>query len=108
MVDDTPAIVNVLIEFGLTEEEAGFYLRALEAGRVPEGRGKVVETLSARGMLIQASDEKTYLPVHPRLALSNLFRSYQAITEVKRREKRRIVDSTTSKLIPFYERGKRS
>ena len=57
-------------------------------------------------MLIKATDEKGYLPVHPRLALSNLFRSFGDRTTPAMREKRKMVDRLTAELIPVYESRK--
>jgi len=70
-------------------------------GEGTEGR------LLARGMLIRSSDGRSLLPVHPRLAISNLFRSSspdRASAEVKAR--RRMADKLTLELIPAFEAGR--
>lgn len=86
--------------FGLTEEESKTYLRALGEGKVAEAPGSLV----SRGMLIRSSDEKVYLPVHPRLALSNLFRSQGDRMSPEMKAKRRLVDKLTLELVPVYEK----
>ncbi len=93
--------------FTLSREEAGVYLDALKRGRATGGKREVLDSLLARGMLIRGGDEKGYLPVHPRLALSNLFRSYQERMVLEMREKRKLVDRLTLELIPVYETGRK-
>jgi len=84
----------------LSENEARTYLDALKKGSIEKGE---VKPLLARGMLIRSSDEKVYLPVHPRLALSNLFRSRSDKASAEMREKRKLIDKLTLELIPAYE-----
>jgi hypothetical protein len=85
-------------------EEAELYVNALIAGRSAptDAKGKAVaESLSARGMLILDAKGRAYLPVHPRMALSNLFRAYEERLTRKRKEKRLLVDKLTLELIPL-------
>ena len=107
-IRDVKSITDRLTnELGLSEAEAAIYVRAIEIGGVQSSDdAAATESLLARGMLIQSSDEKVYLAVHPRLALSNLFRSYQEKLVAEMREKRRVVDRLTLELIPAYERGR--
>lgn len=86
--------------FGLTEDEARTYLRAVRDGSVDGEHPSLV----SRGMLIRSSDEKVYLPVHPRLALSNLFRSQSDRLSPEMKAKRRLVDKLTLELVPVYEK----
>jgi len=95
-------------ELGLRESEADVYVLALKRGSVSAADGEAVESLVRRGMLIEATDEKGYLPVHPRLALSNLFRSLGDRTTPAMREKRKAVDRLTAELISVYESRKAS
>jgi len=88
-------------ELGLSETEAEVYMKALKNGSLTEG--PAVESLMKRGMLIRSTDEKGYLPVHPRLALSNLFRSLGDRATPAMREKRKVVDRLTAELIVVYE-----
>jgi sugar-specific transcriptional regulator TrmB len=90
---------------GLSEAEARTYIAALKQGSISEGETK---SLLARGMLIISSNEKVYLPVHPRLALSNLYRSRPDRTTPEMREKRKLIDKLTLELIPAYDAKRRS
>jgi hypothetical protein len=85
-------------------EEAELYVDAvIEGGCAPtNGKGKAVaESLSARGMLILDAGGRSYLPVHPRMALSNLFRAYEERMIRQRKEKRLLVDKLTLELLPL-------
>ncbi len=88
-------------------EEAELYVSALLAGRcAPNDAGTkaAAESLSARGMLILDAKGGSYLPVHPRLALSNLFRAYEERLIRERRAKRLLVDRLTIELVPLLPR----
>ncbi len=85
-------------------EEAELYVSALIKGRyVPADAGAkaVAESLSARGMLILDAKGGSYLAVHPRMAISNLFRAYEERMTRQRKEKRLVVDRITLELIPL-------
>jgi hypothetical protein len=108
-IRDVKSVIDRLTnELGLSESEAETYVRALEVGRVESTDAAAIRSLLARGMLILSRDEKVYLAVHPRLALSNLFRSYQERRVAEMRDKRRMVDRLTSELVPIYERRRPS
>ncbi len=85
-------------------EEAELYVGALVEGRClpadPETKA-LAEALSARGMLVLDAAGKSYLPVHPRMAVSNLFRAYEERLFRQRKEKRLLVDKITLELIPL-------
>jgi len=85
-------------------EEAELYVSTLIEGHcVPrDPRTKsLAESLSARGMLILDAKGGSYLAVHPRMALSNLFRAYEERAVRQRKEKRLLVDKLTLELIPL-------
>jgi hypothetical protein len=85
-------------------EEAELYVSTLMEGRcVPrDAHAKAVaDSLSARGMLILDAKGGSYLAVHPRMALSNLFRAYEERAVRRRKEKRLLVDKLTLELIPL-------
>jgi hypothetical protein len=89
---------------GIPEEEARLYFRTLvEGGLAPADKreNELAASLSARGMLILDSKGGSYLAVHPRMALSNLFRVYEERMVRERKEKRLIVDRLTLELIPL-------
>ena len=92
---------------GISAAEAKTYVRALVGGRLkPSGNEEktVAESLSARGMLILEAGGRSYLPVHPRMALSNLFRAYEEGLARQRKEKRLLVDRLTLELITMIPR----
>ena len=85
-------------------EEAELYVSTLMDGRyVPSDASAraVADSLSARGMLILDAKGGSYLAVHPRMALSNLFRAYEERAVRQRKEKRLLVDKLTLELIPL-------
>jgi hypothetical protein len=85
-------------------EEAELYVSTLMEGRcVPRDASvkAVADSLSARGMLILDAKGGSYLAVHPRMALSNLFRAYEERAVRQRKEKRLLVDKLTLELIPL-------
>jgi hypothetical protein len=85
-------------------EEAELYVSTLMDGRfVPSDASTraVANSLSARGMLILDAKGGSYLAVHPRMALSNLFRAYEERAVRQRKEKRLLVDKLTLELIPL-------
>lgn len=89
---------------GIPQDEASLYLTILVAGKWSthgaQERG-LAESLRSRGLLIVESKGRSYLPVHPRMAMSNLFRTYEEGLFRIRREKRLLVDKLTTELIPI-------
>jgi hypothetical protein len=102
---DTASLVRDIHDaLDLPTEEAEAYVRALMEGHcVPkDARAETVaKSLSARGMLILDAKGGSYLAVHPRMALSNLFRAYEERAIRQRKEKRLLVDKLTLELIPL-------
>jgi hypothetical protein len=85
-------------------EEAEVYVSTLtKGGLTPKDSTTkaVAQALSARGMLILDAKGGSYLAVHPRMALSNLFRAYEERAVRQRKEKRLMVDKLTLELIPL-------
>lgn len=83
-------------------EEAERYIAALGAGAwTPSGPREraTAEALRGRGMMILDANGGAYLPVHPRLALSNLFRAYEEKAAMERKAMRLLVDRLTLELI---------
>lgn len=111
MLSSEDSIVESLVkELDLSRGEASLYLHALKdkvlkATGVAGERAALV-SLHARGMIVVAANGRDYLPVHPRLALSNLFRAYEEKLVRQRKEKRLTVDKITLALIPIYEQSK--
>jgi len=85
-------------------QEAELYVSTLIEGRfVPadEAAKGAAESLSARGMLIMDAQGRSYLAVHPRMAISKLFRAYEERMIRQRKEKRLLVERLTLELIPL-------
>jgi hypothetical protein len=99
----------VMAELEMTQDEADLYVAALTKGRLePAAKQEraVADELLAKGMFIVEARGGAYLPVHPRLALSNYFRAYEERMIRKRKEKRLAIDRLTLELIPLYEDSK--
>jgi len=102
---DTASLVRDIHEaLDIPPEEAELYVRALMQGGIAPKDSQteaVAQALSARGMLILEANGAAYLAVHPRMALSNLFRAYEERAVRQRKEKRLLVDKLTLELIPL-------
>jgi hypothetical protein len=102
---DTASLVRDIHEaLDIPSEEAEVYVSALTKGGIApkDARTKALaQALSARGMLILEARGGAYLAVHPRMALSNLFRAYEERAIRQRKEKRLLVDKLTLELIPL-------
>jgi hypothetical protein len=97
-------IEEIHSQLEISMEEAELYVDALTEGRcIPKDASmkRTAESLSARGMLIVEGNGGAYLAVHPRLALSNLFRAYEERLIRQRKEKRLLVDRLTLELLPL-------
>ena len=91
-------------ELDIPRDEAEFYVRTMIEGRrkpSDEGARRAAASLVARGMLIHEPRKGSFLAVHPRMALSNLFRAYEERLVRQRKEKRLMVDKLTIELIPL-------
>lgn len=99
--------VDVVVEemrkaLEIPADEAELYARTLKSGRLlPRDAGDeaLARSLEARGMLIRDTRGRSYLAVHPRMALSNLFRAYEERAIRERKERRLLVDRLTLELI---------
>lgn len=65
----------------------------------PESIGKLV----SKGMVILSGDGKVYVPVHPRLAIANGYRTWREDLVRKINSRRMKVDKLILQLIPLYE-----
>ena len=85
-------------------EEAELYVRTMTQGKCVPSDAKekaVADSLAARGLFIHDARRRGFLAVHPRMALSNLFRAYEERAIRQRKEKRLLVDKLTLELIPL-------
>ena len=97
---------------GISPEEADLYLQVISGTKIDRrmladaNKKAVVASLASKGMLIRAASGTGFIPVHPRFALSNLFRIYDEKMAVERKGRRLGVDRLTLELIPIYEKSK--
>ncbi len=102
--DEESVIKRLGSEVGLARDEALLYLRLLREGGIPKTEmNRSSEDLLSRGMIVLSGDGRMYIPVHPRLAVANYFRTYQERVARELRERRMRVDKLILELIPVYE-----
>lgn len=113
MARDHSDIEHELVrQLGISPEEAELYLQVVSGTKIDRDmlrdakKKAVVNSLSSKGMLIRAARGDGFIPVHPRFALSNLFRIYDEKMAMERKERRLGVDRLTLELIPIYEKSK--
>ncbi len=91
-------------EAELSEDEARLYLLVLREGSIPSSnKSEEVRRLKAGGMVILSGDGKRYIPVHPRLAVANGYRTWREKMVREVNERRMRVDRLILELIPIYE-----
>ncbi len=103
LLDEKSVIEQLQREVGLARDEAILYLKILKEGQVPKSARRSVDPLLERGMVILSGDNKWYIPVHPRLAIANDFRTWRERVVRELNEKRMRVDKLIIELIPVYE-----
>ncbi len=87
-------------------------MQAISDAKIDEGvildreKRTLADSLLSKGMLIRGAKGRELLPVHPRLAVSNLFRIYEERMIAERKRRRLSVDRLTLELIPIYEKSK--
>ena len=102
--DEEDVLRKLQAEVELTEREARFYLSLLKSGSVPaKPRPAEVEKLMDRGMVILSGDNSRFIPVHPRLAVANHFRTWRERVVKDINDRRMRVDRLILELIPLYE-----
>jgi predicted nuclease with RNAse H fold len=105
MFEDAEAIARGLEhDAGLSKAEALIYMGLLERGSLPlPSKGPELKRLASLGMAILSGDGKRMVPVHPRLAVTNRYRTWreQVVKEINDRRMR--VDRLILELIPVYQ-----
>jgi sugar-specific transcriptional regulator TrmB len=101
--DEGSVIEQLQKEVGLGRDEAILYLKILKGGQIPRSKKKDVDFLLDRGMVILSGDNKWYIPIHPRLAIANSYRTWRERVVREINEKRMRVDKLIIELIPVYE-----
>lgn len=105
MLRDERAVLQGLgSEVELTPEEAELYLSILKEGELPKSKkSRALERLLAEGMVILSGDNRMYIPVHPRLAIANHYRTWRERVVREVNERRMRTDKLILELIPVYE-----
>jgi hypothetical protein len=96
---------------GIPSGEAELYVKTVLGGPlapVDEETKETARALSARGMFILDAKGERYLAVHPRMALSNLFRAYEERAVRERKERRLVVDRITLELMALIPEESKS
>lgn len=102
--DEAGVVAQLIKELGLNEVEARLYLWLLKDGSVPASRKTPeMSKLLEEGMVILSGDNSRFIPVHPRLAIANHFRTWRETMVREINERRMRVDKLILKLIPVYE-----
>ncbi|MDA4126240.1 MAG: hypothetical protein OK452_03415 [Thaumarchaeota archaeon] len=100
-VKDEDAVVKSLgAEAGLSQEEALLYLKLLREGQFPVSESAMASKLLERGMAIISGDGKRVIPVHPRLAIANYYRTWREAMVREINERRMRIDKLILELIP--------
>jgi hypothetical protein len=102
---DEEAVLRALqSEAALTRAEAELYLRLLREGAVAASEKTAeVQTLLDKGMAILSGDDKRFIPVHPRLAVANHYRTWRERMVREINDRRMRTDRLILELIPVYE-----
>ena len=103
-------------QFNLPVEETRAYLKLLDTSDLTldqlakelnlsqGGTNTLVKTMIERGLIIEASGTpKRYVPLHPRMILTNIFKVYEKDLVQSLRYRRATVDRVVNLLIPVYE-----
>jgi sugar-specific transcriptional regulator TrmB len=102
--DEEDVLKRLEAEVELTKTEAKAYLDLLKAGSVAaKSKSPEIEKLMERGMVILSGDNSRFIPVHPRLAVANHFRTWRDKLVREINERRMRVDRLILELIPLYE-----
>jgi sugar-specific transcriptional regulator TrmB len=103
-------------QFSLPENEALAYLKLVEtrnmslediASSIGIGQTEasvLARNMVSRGLMIEAPGPgSTFIPLHPRMMLTNLFKIYEKDVVGALRERRATVDRVVNLLTPVYE-----
>ena len=101
--DETAVIKRLGTEAGLSQEDSQLYLKLLRLGQIPASEAVSASNLLERGMAIVSGDGKRVIPVHPRLAIANFYRTWRENMVREINERRMRVDKLIIELIPVYE-----
>ena len=95
---------RLMKEVGLTAAAAELYLQVLQDGSLPASRrNREVDVLLSKGMVILSGDNREYVPVHPRLAVANSYRTWREDMVREINERRMRADRLILELVTVYE-----
>lgn len=70
--------------------------------------GSLLERMVSRGLIIRGSSTPpSFVPLHPRMTLTNIFKLYEKEVVQGLRDRRATVDRVVNLLTPIYEERKR-
>ena len=101
--DPRDTLARLVAETGLSKEEAQLYLKLLQDGSAPLKDRRSMARLEEWGMVILSGDGRRLVPVHPRLAVANHYRTWRERMVKEMNDKRMRVDRLILELIPVYE-----
>jgi hypothetical protein len=102
--DEEEVLRRLEAEVELTKKEAQAYLDLLKHGSIPaEQKSPEIAKLLELGMVILSGDNSRFIPVHPRLAVANHFRTWREKLVKEINDRRMRVDRLILELIPLYE-----
>ena len=101
--DETAVVERLGAEAGLSQEDSLLYLKLLRSGQIPASEAASASNLLDRGMAIVSGDGMRVIPVHPRLAIANYYRTWRENMVREINERRMRIDKLILELIPVYE-----
>ncbi len=119
-VDELELVDTLEKQFGLPRDETRAYLHLLKAGSLTidqvaelfgitaNDAGSLLERMVSRGLIIRGSSTPpSFVPLHPRMTLTNIFKLYEKEVVQGLRNRRATVDRVVNMLTPIYEERKR-
>ena len=101
--DEEDVVTRLGTEAGLDRDDAVLYLKLLRAGQLPASQAAKASKILDRGMAIISGDGKRVIPVHPRLGITNYYRTWREAMVREINERRMRTDKLILELIPVYE-----
>jgi hypothetical protein len=102
--DEEDVLRRLEAEVELSKKEAAAYLKLLKVGSIPaKQKSPEIAKLMELGMVILSGDNSRFIPVHPRLAVANHFRTWREKLVKDINDRRMRVDRLILELIPLYE-----
>ncbi|HLE65120.1 MAG TPA: helix-turn-helix domain-containing protein [Candidatus Bathyarchaeia archaeon] len=119
-VDEFELVDTLEKQFGLPRDETRAYLHLLKVGSLTidqvaelfgitaNDAGSLLERMVSRGLIIRGSSTPPiFVPLHPRMTLTNIFKLYEKEVVQGLRDRRATVDRVVNLLTPIYGERKR-